>query len=267
MEQQSNAHESSSDPNPNPCPICLGPATNESYLDQCFHKFCYNCIVHWTKVVASKYSAIPTSVKCPICKTENFSIIHGCDGISFKRHYVSQEFHNSDFFTKAHKYRLQCYYCETGTLIDKFNALRYWKLHKYLQPNHYLHDWMRREIQALTQEEDVEVIVHHILGVIDLFRRNEHNSSRISPEALRERFKVLASEAARPFLTGRTDQFVNELELFIAAGLNIDAYDKVYLKSLGWKVPGITEDEEESHELAPVVPNLYIFDEDSDYTD
>lgn len=55
--------------------------------------------------------------------------------------------------------------------------------------------------------------------------------------------------------------------MFLASSLNLDAYDKVYLKSLGWKVPGITDDEEESLDHAPVVPNLHIFDEDSDYTD
>ncbi|XP_027114590.1 uncharacterized protein [Coffea arabica] len=254
-------------PNRNPCPICLGPVNDESYLDQCFHKFCYNCILRWTKVAAYKHSAPPTSVKCPLCKTENFSIIHGCDGFSFRRHFIGQDFHKSDFFTKAHKYRLQSYYCETGTLIDVFNPTRYWKLHKYLQPSHWLYDWMRREIQALTQEEDVDIIVHHILGVIESWRRNEQTSSRTSPEAKQERFRILVSEAARCFLTGRTNQFVNELEMFLASGLNMDAYDKVYLKNLGWKIPEINEDEEEPHEHAPVVPNLYLFDEHSDYTE
>lgn len=91
----------------------------------------------------------------------------------------------SDFFTEVHKYRLQCYYSDTGSLAprwlfkycfvsylvldqiryiyrvtnrrslgclsEKFNVQRYWKLHKYLHPNRWLLDWTRREIQALTQ--------------------------------------------------------------------------------------------------------------------
>lgn len=30
------AEPPASDPNPNPCPICLAPVTQESYLDRCF---------------------------------------------------------------------------------------------------------------------------------------------------------------------------------------------------------------------------------------
>ncbi|GMY21477.1 e3 ubiquitin-protein ligase topors [Fagus crenata] len=135
----------------NPCPICLGPILQESYLDKCFHKFCYNCIVQWTKVVAGKHSRPPSSVKCPLCKTENLSILHGYDGSSFQRHYINQDFRYSFLLTRAHKYRLQCYYTEPGIVNDIFNVSRYWKSHKYLQPNRWLQSWLRREIQALIQ--------------------------------------------------------------------------------------------------------------------
>ena len=86
------------------------------------------------------------------------------------------------------------------------------------------------------------------------------------PDIKQENFKTSVSEAARPFLIGRTDQFVNEVELFLASGLNIEAYDKVYMQQLGWKLPGITtgDEEGECNEHAPLVPYLYFFDEDSD---
>lgn len=86
------------------------------------------------------------------------------------------------------------------------------------------------------------------------------------PEKKREDLKVLVEEAAKPFLTGRTDRFVNELEMFLASELNIDAYDKVCVQHLGWKIPGMTE-VEETIEQVPVVPYLLLFDEDSDNTD
>ncbi|KAG6679193.1 hypothetical protein I3842_14G118500 [Carya illinoinensis] len=54
----------------NLCPICLGPIFQDSYLDKCFHKFCYTCIVQWTKVVAGKLSRPLPSVKCPLCKVQ-----------------------------------------------------------------------------------------------------------------------------------------------------------------------------------------------------
>lgn len=82
-------------------------------------------------------------------QTDNFSLIYGYDGSSFQRHYVNQGFEDrypcllfhlpfsfvlffgavfyvplffsfflsSSFFSKAHKYRLQCYYTESGSLL------------------------------------------------------------------------------------------------------------------------------------------------------
>ncbi|XP_023873215.1 uncharacterized protein LOC111985790 isoform X2 [Quercus suber] len=40
---------------------------------------------------------------------------------------------------------------DIGIVDDIFNVLWYWKSHKYLQPNHWLQSWLRREIQALIQ--------------------------------------------------------------------------------------------------------------------
>lgn len=227
-------------------------------------KFCYNCILHWSKVVATKHSQPPSSVKCPLCKAENISIIHGYDGYCFQQHYINEDVGNSAFFSKAHKYRLQCYYMKPGALTDKFSVPLYWKSNKYFQQNRWLFNWLRREIQALTQEEDVDIIVHHILGMIVSLKRNEKKVPRDSPQTKQEEFKVSVSQAARPFLTGRTDRFVEEVELFLASGLNIDAYDKVYIRHLGWRIPEITneDDEEEFHEHTPLVPYLNLFEED-----
>lgn len=225
-------------------------------------KFCFQCILRWTQVVSHKLSLPPSSVKCPLCKRENFSIIHGYDGISFQRHYLNQNVgNNSGFYSEAHKYRLQCYYVEADSSVSvQFNVVRYWKSRKYLQPNRWLQSWLRREIQALIQEEDVEIIVHHILGVIDSLRSDP--KSQTMPEVSRENFKKLVLKAATPFLSGRADRFVNEMELFLASGLNIEAYDKVYMHSLGWKQN--PDEQEELVEHNTVTPYLHFFDEDLD---
>ncbi|XP_021817416.1 uncharacterized protein LOC110759642 [Prunus avium] len=258
---------SSSSEDSNPCPICLGPIIQDSYLDKCFHKFCYNCILRWTKVVAHKQSCLPTSVKCPLCKTENLSIIHGYDGSSFQKHYINQD--SGFILSKDHKYRLQCYYTEPGFLNDIFDVLRYWKSHKYLQPNRWLQSWLRREIQALMQEEDVDIIMHHIHGLIhSSLTRHEQKGQTKTPEAKQREFQESISDAARPFLAARTDRFVNEVELFLASGLNIEAYDAVCMQRLGWSAPGVTTEptEGELAENRPVIPYLYIF-YDSDCSD
>ncbi|WCJ43175.1 RING/U-box superfamily protein [Euphorbia peplus] len=279
MDKQSEdqcSSSSSSSSSSNPCPICLGPFLQESYLDSCFHKFCYKCILYWSQVVgsATKHSAKSSSLKCPLCKTENLSIIYDYDGISFHRHYFKDNHGYSSFFSKAHQYRLQCYYTEPGTLSDVVNVSRYWKYRKYLQPNRWLQSWLRREIQALLQEEDVDIIVHHIVGVIDSFsRKNGQIQPIVIQDAKQEEFKTLVSDAAKPFLAARTDRFVNELETFLASGFNVEAYDEVYKQQLGW-IPNTlamttetTAADVECSEKKPVIPYLYIFDEDSDETD
>lgn len=82
---------------------------------------------------------------------------------------------------------------------------------------------------------------------------------------VQEEFRAAVSGAVRPFLTGRTERFVNELELFLASGLNIDAFDKIYIKHLGWKILNISEDEHDEPVVhTPAVPYLYILDEDCD---
>ncbi|XP_044482171.1 uncharacterized protein LOC123208718 [Mangifera indica] len=90
------------------------------------------------------------------------------------------------------------------------------------------------------------------------------------PEAKQEEFKALLSDAARPFLMARMDRFVNEMELFLASGLNIEAFDAVYMQRLGWNSPRVTiesPERESSGQTSVIVPHLHIFDVDSDGTD
>ncbi|XP_057425162.1 uncharacterized protein LOC130718569 isoform X2 [Lotus japonicus] len=201
------------------CPICLGPFLQLSYLDKCFHEFCFNCILRWSKVAAGKHHSPPSSVKCPLC-----------------------------------------------FLDDLFNISQYWKSSKYYHPNCWLESWLRREIQALIQEEDVDIIVHHILGVVKSFSTRREQRHINDPEKKQEEFKMSVSEAARPFLAARTERFVYEIQLFLASGLNIEAYDAVYIQRLGWSSPGVNTEVDQSEliDRTTVIPYLYIFDYDSD---
>lgn len=261
-----NNDDGGSSVNSNTCPICIGPLQKESYLDKCFHKFCYNCILRWSEVVASRHSKPPSSVKCPLCKTENIAIIHGYNGSYFQKHYFYEDVGNSAFFSDAHKYRLQCYYIEPGTLTDKFNVSLYWKSDKYVQKNRFLFNWLRRELQALVQEEDVDIIAHHLHGIIDSLGSSKKKAPGDSSGIKQEEFKASVSQAARPFLTGRTDRFVEELELFLASGLNIEAYDKVYIRHLGWNHEIANDDDDDDDvvipENTPLIPSLSFFDDD-----
>ena len=48
------------------CPICLGELDNKSITDTCRHKFCFTCLLEWSKVKAV----------CPLCKGKFTAIIH-----------------------------------------------------------------------------------------------------------------------------------------------------------------------------------------------
>ncbi|XP_066378095.1 uncharacterized protein [Miscanthus floridulus] len=107
---------------------------------------------------------------------------------------------------------------------------QYWEQQRYLRKKIWLETWLRREIQAITRDENVEAIVYHIHGVIGSFMKRlemEHKSRTISPEKRREEFRRLVSDAARPFLLGRTERFVTEVELFLVSNLNMEAYNKL----------------------------------------
>lgn len=100
--------------------------------------------------------------------------------------------------------------------------------------------------------------------------RNEQMRRVEKPEAKQEEFKALVSDAARPFLMARTDRFLNEMELFLASGLNIEAFDAVYMQRLGWNSPRVTiesPERESSGQTSVIVPHLHIFDVDYDGTD
>ncbi|KAB2630148.1 hypothetical protein D8674_007667 [Pyrus ussuriensis x Pyrus communis] len=145
---------------------------------------------------------------------------------------------------------------------DIFDVPRCWKSRKYLQQNRWPQSWLRREIQALMQEEDVDIVMHHIHGVINSsLMRDKQKDRMTAPEEKQGEFQESTSDAAGPFLAARTNRFVHEVELFLASGVNIEAYDAVCMQRLGWSAPGVTTEPAEV-ELAvhrPVILYLYIF--------
>ncbi|XP_015681775.1 E3 ubiquitin-protein ligase Topors [Protobothrops mucrosquamatus] len=48
------------------CPICLDLFENVAYLDRCWHRFCFRCVLEWSK----------NKAECPLCKQPFRSIVH-----------------------------------------------------------------------------------------------------------------------------------------------------------------------------------------------
>ncbi|XP_013887945.1 topoisomerase I binding, arginine/serine-rich a [Austrofundulus limnaeus] len=70
------------------CPICLDKFNNISHLDRCLHKFCFRCILEWSK----------NKAECPLCKQPFNSIYHTIKSDQdFQKYEVKQRVENSSF--------------------------------------------------------------------------------------------------------------------------------------------------------------------------
>ena len=63
------------------CPICLSSFEDRSFLDQCFHSFCFCCILQWCEVVQT----------CPLCKAGFASVIHNVKSMQNYEQYVVEK--------------------------------------------------------------------------------------------------------------------------------------------------------------------------------
>lgn len=70
------------------CPICLDKFNNISHLDRCLHKFCFRCILEWSK----------NKAECPLCKQPFRSIYHTIKSDQdFQKYEIKQHVDNSSF--------------------------------------------------------------------------------------------------------------------------------------------------------------------------
>jgi len=96
--------------------------------------------------------------------------------------------------------------------------------------------------------------------------RRDPKSSTYTPQQNQKEFRTIVGDAARPFLMARTERFVIEVELFLASGLTVEAYDEAYKRCLGWQKPKeVTEITSSGHE--PITAYLHFFDDDSEEAD
>lgn len=119
--------------------------------------------------------------------------------------------------------------------------------------------------QCLCSLEDVYERPWH-LNTSSHFRIEQRPKQEArTAETDQEQFKAVVAEAARPFIMARTDRFVDEIELFLASGVNIEAYDAIYKQRLGSREMGAANVARgEDNERTRVTPYLFLFEEDSD---
>ncbi|KAI9010975.1 hypothetical protein CLU79DRAFT_445877 [Phycomyces nitens] len=52
-----------------PCSICLQIPDNQTFLEPCYHSFCFSCILRWINITPS----------CPLCKQLTDSLVYNID--------------------------------------------------------------------------------------------------------------------------------------------------------------------------------------------
>lgn len=171
------------------CPICLCPFETPSMLDQCFHKFCFFCILQW--------SQIEDTPRCPLCKSSFDSILYNIkSNEEYQRYYIKEtkktrrpknyksktkdSFNPNLPFSTAHSLRRAVY--SRGIRAIPFSNLEAYPKFKSQRTIQFSPDafkanpsqwktkltpWITRELQSLLETEDVELLTTFVLSLIE----------------------------------------------------------------------------------------------------
>eukprot|EP00898_Chlorokybus_atmophyticus_P004736 jgi/Chlat1/5263/Chrsp33S05092 len=235
------------------CSICLDTIHDEAYLDGCFHCFCFECILRWAHTQLNAQAEKREPPSCPLCKAVYTSIVHDFKQTSFKRLYVSTDgifgyvCSDSGFqLSPAHLKRRSVYIAQLAgegarhlpgaTRPDICIAVSStaWKQQASARSRlsvrpapaalraSWLRTWLKRDLQAIMQEEDVDMIVQHVAAYV------EHLQMRGKVVGSSEWLHIMA-ETVQPFIFEHADTFAAELALFLSTGLDMAAYDRLCL--------------------------------------
>uniref|UniRef100_A0A7N8XEE0 E3 ubiquitin-protein ligase Topors n=1 Tax=Mastacembelus armatus TaxID=205130 RepID=A0A7N8XEE0_9TELE len=211
------------------CPICLDLFNNISYLDLCWHRFCFRCIHEWSK----------NKAECPLCKQPFNSIYHSIKSEQDFKKYDLQPLDNGSFGTFG------------GLAVNTIREQEMINFRREL----YRRGVRVRTVRDGGRSRDTSA---------EFYRRNPACLHRLVPWIKRELTDGAIQEELRPFLQGRTEHFLHEFISFAKSPFNIEAYDQhaVYDcpapssnedSSSNSSVIAISEDEEHSLELDPTI--------------
>lgn len=128
----------------------------------CGHKFCLACISHWAKV--------RTRVTCPLCNSEFATLVLG-DGKEQEvqcGQLVSEQ-PAADLMCLDHQYFLQ----EVNRLLQRANVIQ----------STLMRDACGRGARQQNASDNLEVL-HHVMPVMEQYRRNMEEEVRFNPEAV-----------------------------------------------------------------------------------
>ncbi|BDA49350.1 hypothetical protein COCOBI_13-4620 [Coccomyxa sp. Obi] len=238
------------------CCIChdVIQAEREAYAEPCFHRFHHECILRWSEVQLAKPldDNQPPVVFCPLCKQTYASFIYDCRDRSYRRHDVLKQTSQdrvgdaaSLLPSPAQRRRRSLYFQETaaepcddqgmasiGSVSGKArDGIEVTQLRPSLVERPAVSAWLRRELQALLMEEDVDLVAQHVLGTVrTLSSPASSNLKGGRPTAQkvslsRAQWVEAVAAAAEPYIFGNAAHFAGQLWAFIASGMSVAAHD------------------------------------------
>lgn len=196
-----------------PCPICLLlPPESPSYLD-CYHCFCFSCIVQWSNIN-------PT---CPICKAPARRVLFDVTTDlqyrvfsleSLKSRAASapaSDFLPEAFPTEYHRRRRRLYNLGIQSKPvsqrpafaggDRLNERDWARLAK----------WVQLELQALLEDRDVDFVLQYVRGILLALPTGSAEQERRLAEFLD---------------ASHVPTFLRELRHYASSGLDVQGYDR-----------------------------------------
>ncbi|XP_062851522.1 topoisomerase I binding, arginine/serine-rich a [Trichomycterus rosablanca] len=238
------------------CPICLDRFRNVSYADKCFHRFCFCCILEWSK----------NKAECPLCKQPFSSIYHSVRAQDDFLHYQLRPGDAGSFGSvdgRRFRYRTTLTVerrRETWRVGNQRQQevmrFRRWLYRRgvrvrgvrdggrsretsaeFFRKNpacvHRLVPWLKRELTVLFGPRDsLADVVRHV--VLSLIVRHDVQGEVVKQEL-------------RPFLRSRTEHFLHEFLSFAKSPFNMEAYDRfaVYDCPAPTHLTSVSEDDED----------------------
>lgn len=198
------------------CPICLSEIEDLAIFDKCFHSFCLFCIQQW----------IGISKTCPICKTQNESIIINIDeeAMTYERIWIDKKStpkkNNGSismtkrmmalFRKKVYNLKLEPIITYTENDPPKHKVLD--KITKFLKREiavllgHFDND----KLDKYEKESEVTIVFELVKSLIQKY-------GDIRQEKAYKEIEV--------FFFEDTEQFCNEIMTFIRSPYNMEEFD------------------------------------------
>jgi E3 ubiquitin-protein ligase Topors len=194
------------------CPICLDTFKDKSFLLNCFHSFCFQCIKIWQK----------SSNFCPLCKAKMELLIYSIVDFQYKIYNLQSGKNQTSEDVQISQEAL---FIEQRRLIyslekrAKYSAVRSSsKLHstnpiylcKYPQKLKLMKPWLHLELNALLPNGPIELVKSHILTLI-------------------QRYDIQSDDARKclfEYLGRDTELFVHEFLCFSRSSLDVSDYLK-----------------------------------------